>query len=51
MKVAKKLNEKVMECANSIAKKMVEKNANSSCIWLAYQPELPKEAEKFKKVQ
>lgn len=51
MKVAEKMNKKVMECTNSIAKKMVVKNANSSCIWLAYQPKLPKEAMKLKKNQ
>ena len=29
MKVAEKMNKKVMECTNSIAKKMVVKNAKS----------------------
>ncbi|MBP3339105.1 MAG: cyclic lactone autoinducer peptide [Lachnospiraceae bacterium] len=49
MKVAKILNKKVTACTNALAKKMVAQNANSTCVWLAYQPTLPEEAEKFRK--
>ena len=50
MKIAKKLNKKVTECTNALAKKMVVQNANSACVWLAHQPAFPKEAEQFKKI-
>lgn len=51
MKVTKGLRKAVTEGANSVAKKMVIRNANSACIWLAHQPAFPKEAEQFKKVK
>lgn len=51
MKVTERLGKKVTAGVNSMAKKMVVQNANSACIWLAHQPEFPKEAMKFKKVK
>ncbi len=51
MKVAERLGKKITVGVNSMAKKMVVQNANSACIWLAHQPEFPKEATKFKKVK
>lgn len=47
----KKSSKKVVECTNALVKKMVKQNANSACIWLAYQPAFPKEAEKLKKIK
>ncbi len=44
-----KFNKKLTEGVNSIAKKMVKRNADSACIWLSYQPVFPREAEKLKK--
>lgn len=48
MKVAKSLGKRVTKCSNSLVKKMIAQNANSACIWLAHQPEFPKEAKKFR---
>lgn len=45
MKVTERLSKKVTAGVNLMAKKMVVQNANSACIWLAYQPKFPKEAE------
>lgn len=51
MNVTEKINKKVMASANLLAKKIVVQNANSACIWLAHQPEFPREAMKFKRTK
>ena len=50
MKAVEKLQKQITAGANMLARKMVEQNANSACIWLVYQPEFPREAEQFKKI-
>ena len=49
MKITERLNQKVTKGVNLLAKRMVVQNANSACIWLAYQPLFPKEAEQLTK--
>lgn len=48
MKVYKFLGKVVMKCLNLVAMVLVMQTANSACIWVAYQPEFPEEAYKFK---
>lgn len=40
-----------IKVANSLAEKAVSGNVNSACCWIFHQPELPKEASKYKKVK
>lgn len=47
MKVTERLGKKITVGVNSMAKRLVMRNANSACIWLAYQPVFPKEAKRF----
>lgn len=49
MKIRKILEKGVMSCVNMLAVLLVAQTANSACIWLIYQPEFPKEGEKFKR--
>ncbi len=39
----------VLQGINRLAKKAVQYSANSTCIWVAYQPKFPKSAEILKK--
>lgn len=47
MKV-KKIGEGIMKCLSILALSLVMQTVNSACIWVAYQPECPREANKFK---
>lgn len=38
----------IMKCLNVLALLLVMQTANSACIWVAYQPEFPEAANKFK---
>ncbi len=49
MRKIKFLN-KLLGGVNVLALMLVMQTANSACIWLAYQPEFPEEACKFKKM-
>lgn len=49
MKVKRFLNRSVMGCVNVLALLLVMQTANSTCIWVAYQPEFPEEANRLKK--
>lgn len=42
---------KIMGCINVLAMLLVVQTANSACIWIAHQPEFPKEDCKFSKNQ
>lgn len=42
-------NKTIMKNVNQVALKLVEKSANSTCMWAFHQPEFPQEAIKFKK--
>lgn len=42
---------KTMKVANGLAEKAVSGNVNSACVWIFHQPELPKKAEKFRKLK
>ncbi|MDD6057089.1 MAG: cyclic lactone autoinducer peptide [Clostridiales bacterium] len=39
----------MLKCVNALALLLVRQTANSACIWVAYQPEFPEVANKFKK--
>ena len=43
MKLQKIVNG-ILGCMNVIAMFLVIQTANSACVWIAHQPELPKEA-------
>lgn len=49
MKTNSLLGKKLAECTNSLAKATVIRSANSTCVWLAHQPQFPKEAECYSK--
>lgn len=49
MKTNSLLGKKLAECINSLAKATVIESANSTCVWLAHQPQFPKEAEYYSK--
>lgn len=49
MVVKEFLGKGIMGVLNAIALLLVRQTANSACIWLAYQPEFPEEANKYKK--
>lgn len=49
MKTNSLLGKKLAECTNSLAKVTVIRSANSTCVWLAHQPQFPKEAECYSK--
>lgn len=49
MKLKNYFEKGVMKCLNALALLLVRQTANSACIWVAYQPEFPQEASKFKK--
>lgn len=38
----------IIALVNAVALLLVKQTANSACIWLAYQPEFPEEANRFK---
>ena len=40
---------RIVACINALAMLLVVQTANSACIWVAHQPEFPKEADKLKK--
>lgn len=42
-------NSKLIKITNDIALNLAKKNVNSACIWAFYQPEVPEEANKFKR--
>lgn len=44
----KKFGKGIMKCLNVLALLLVMQTANSACIWVAYQPEFPEAANKFK---
>ena len=48
MKVKKYFGKGMMKCLNVLALLLVIQTANSACIWVAHQPEFPREANKFK---
>ena len=43
-----KVEKGMMKCLNVLALLLVMQTANSACIWVAHQPEFPREANKFK---
>ncbi len=47
MKIKVFFESKIIEFLNSLATLLVMQTANSACIWVAHQPDFPKEAEKF----
>lgn len=47
MKNEKNLGGKVMGCVNVLAMHLVKQTANATCMWVAYQPKFPEEAQKF----
>lgn len=48
MKLKKYFEKGIMKCLNVLALVLVIQTANSACIWVAHQPEFPREADKFK---
>ena len=44
----KNLSKKAMRAVNGLAEVLIKQTANSACLWAMYQPQFPKEAEKFK---
>ena len=48
MKVKKNWGKGIMKGLNVLALLLVLQTANSACIWVAYQPEFPEAANKFK---
>ena len=48
MKVKNYFEKGMMKCLNVLALLLVMQTANSACIWVAHQPEFPREANKFK---
>lgn len=49
MVLKKNFGKGIMVLVNAVALLLVKQTANSACIWLAYQPEFPEEANRFKK--
>lgn len=49
MVLKKNFGKGIMVLANAVSLLLVKQTANSACIWLAHQPEFPKEANRFKK--
>lgn len=49
MNIKKKIEKGAIMVLNVFALFLVTQTANSACIWVAYQPEFPKAASKFKK--
>lgn len=49
MMVKNFLGKRMFTLANVVALMLVVQTANSACIWLAHQPEFPKEANIFKR--
>lgn len=47
MTVKKFLSRGIMGMVNAFALLLVRQTANSVCIWVAYQPEFPEEANKL----
>lgn len=47
--IKKKCWKRIMGMINAFALLLVMQTANSACIWVAYQPEFPKTAERFKR--
>ncbi|MBQ5561027.1 MAG: cyclic lactone autoinducer peptide [Lachnospiraceae bacterium] len=43
-----KVLKKLLGGVNLLALMLVMQTANSACIWVAHQPEFPKEAEKYR---
>lgn len=50
MKTNSLLGRKLTECTKALAKATVIKSANSTCVWVAHQPQFPKEAECYSKI-
>lgn len=48
MRVKKGWGNGVIKCLNFLALLLVMQTANSACIWVAYQPEFPEEANRCK---
>lgn len=48
MEAKKNFGKGIMKCLNVLALLLVIQTANSACIWVAYQPEFPEAANKFK---
>ena len=42
-------NSKFIKITNDIALNLAKQNVNSACIWVFHQPEVPEEANKFKR--
>lgn len=51
MKVKKNWGKGIMKGLNVLALLLVMQTANSACIWVAYQPEFPEAANKYKMVK
>lgn len=49
MKTKKYFGKGIMKLFNALALLLVMQTANSACIWVAYQPEFPEEANRYKK--
>ena len=45
------LNKHAFKLLNVMALMLVMQTANATCTWIAYQPEFPSEANKFKRVK